>query len=73
MSEHTKGPYETVSQIMTARAALKAELNAARALLREVSDFGLYIQPNGRMEFKGEQLTSRLYDYLDACDTLEGK
>lgn len=46
------------------------ELAAARALLREVSDFGLYIEPNGRMSNEGEELTSKIYDHLDACDTL---
>ena len=45
-----------------------SELNAARALLREVSDFGLYVTPGSRMDYEGEKLTGRIYAYLDACD-----
>lgn len=44
------------------------ELNAARELLREVSDFGLYVTPGSRMDYEGEKLTGRIYAYLDACD-----
>lgn len=68
-ADQSGAAYDAVMEaIDNHHSGLQDELNAARALLREVSDFGLYIQPNGRMEFKGEQLTSRLYDYLDACD-----
>jgi len=46
------------------------ELNAARALLREVKSLG--IAP--KMWAKGsDTLESRITEYLDACDTLEGK
>lgn len=61
-----------VSSLANKNISLEKELAAARALLREVSDLGLYIEPNGRMSNECEELTSKIYDYLDACNTPEG-
>lgn len=46
------------------------ELNAARALLRGVRNVG--ITPK-RWEKNSDTLEVRITQYLDACDTLEGK
>lgn len=71
MSEHTKGRADTVAtgrkQPPTEREALRAELNAARALLREVVECNWTLDPFGAIK-KHKQAK----DYLDACDTPEG-
>lgn len=69
MSEHTKGRPDTVAtgrkQPPTEREALRAELAAARALLREVVD-----EMTAALGKDASHALKNSQSYLDACDTL---
>jgi hypothetical protein len=56
--------YETVGSVLSDREAIRKELAAARALLREVLE---KFDPETMAQ---DELWSRITSYLDACDTL---